>query len=143
MQPKFWIYVIFFAVISTLSCTKESIQTYPVEGLWLGTYTVDGLPGNGENFYSMAIYPDGKLLTKSKSADGKDYYSSGSWTLSAGNIFKGTITTFHPISGANAVTQEITATFSNAGQLINGLWHDTVNPFSKLQGKFSTFQRVN
>jgi hypothetical protein len=143
MQRKIWIYAIFFAVISTFSCTKESIKSYPIEGLWLGTYTVDALPGSGERFYSLVVYPDGKLLTKSKSSDGNDYYSSGSWTMSSDNNFKGTVTTFYPISGSNAVTQEITATYSKAGQLTNGIWRDTVNPFTKHQGKFSTLQRVN
>ncbi len=105
--------------------------------------SVDGLPEQGELFYSFIIYPNGALLTKGKGGDGQDYYSTGSWTLTSNDVFSGTISTFFPNTGL-PVTQSIIATYSNDGKLTNGIWHDTDNPYgSPLSGKFSTMQRVN
>jgi hypothetical protein len=134
---------IFLSAFLLSSCTKESINSYPIEGLWIGTYSVDGLPSQGEYFYSLAVYPDGKLLTKSYAPDGKDHFSSGTWSLSSDNTFKATIVTFSPNSGSTAITQEMTATYSTSGRLTNGTWSDTVSPYTKNKGKFSTFERVN
>jgi hypothetical protein len=143
MRPVNRIIAVFLSIILLSSCTKESINTYPIEGLWIGSYTVDGLPLQGEHFYSLAVYPDGKVVTKSKAADGKDHFSSGTWAMSSNNIFSATITTVSPNSGSTAITQEITATYSKSGILTNGTWNDTVSPYTKNKGKFSTFQRVN
>lgn len=150
MAPKLFLQTVLTAILFVSACTKETkpteppAQTYPIEGLWLGTYSVDGMPAQGQLFYSFAIYPDGTLLTKSKGGDGKFYYSSGTWTLSGGKVFNGTITTFETFNSALKVTQTVTATFSNSGKLTDGTWKDTNNPHGPgLAGKFSTFQRIN
>ena len=155
--PVFIISMLFAGFSS--SCVKEVIKetvrdttivrdtivrpaVYPIEGLWIGTYSVDGL-NQGDLFYSMIIYPGGKIVTRSRSSDGNDYYSSGTWTLANNKDFSATIVTFSPISGTAAVTQYITATYSNTGVLTNGTWQDTKNPYSLMKGKFSVMQRVN
>ena len=136
------------ALFQMSSCKKadaETPKTYPIEGLWIGTYSADQIEyqGQGDLFYSFIIYPNGILLTKGKGGDGKDHYSTGTWTLTSSNIFSGTISTFFPGSGL-PIIQSITATYSNSGTLTNGIWNDTVNPYgSPLSGKFSTMQRVN
>src|SRR5688572_16522602 len=61
----------------TVRDTIVKTPVYPIEGLWIGTYSVDGLAGQGDLFYSMTIYSDGRILTKSKGGDGKDHFSSG------------------------------------------------------------------
>lgn len=141
--------VLFTACITFLllsSCKKEYVHTpprYPIEGLWIGTYSVASMPEQGDLFYSFVIYPDGTLLTKGKGGDEQDHYSSGTWTLNSNNIFSATISTFYPGTGAR-ITQSITATYSNTGQLTNGTWHDTDNPYgSPLSGTYSIMKRVN
>ena len=41
------------------SCKKAEAQTtatnYPIEGLWIGTYTTDGQPGLGEQYFSFSM----------------------------------------------------------------------------------------
>ena len=134
------------ALFQMSSCKKadaETTKTYPIEGLWIGTYSVGTIPEQGNLFYSFIIYPGGVLLTKGKGGDGRDYYSTGTWTLTNSNTFLGTISTFYPNTG-QPVIQSITATYSNTGKLTNGIWNDTDNPYgSPLAGKFSTMQRVN
>ncbi|MBE7172446.1 MAG: hypothetical protein INR73_17800 [Williamsia sp.] len=134
------------------SCTKEEdstpsatadTPTYPVEGLWLGTYSVTTVPSQGNLFYSFAIYPDGTILTKSLASDGKYYYSTGTWTWqsSASNVFVATISTMNtPLP----IVQRITATWSKTGIMTDGVWTDTSNPYNAgFSGKFSTMQRIN
>lgn len=115
--------------------------TYPIQGLWIGTYSQDG--SSGQSFYSFIVYPDGILVTRGKGFDGKYYYSSGTWNLSNDNIFTATIVSF-VTPGPNPVTQSITAIYSTTGVLTNGTWKDVINTNSTpLSGTFSTMQRVN
>lgn len=150
MTGKLLFSTFLMSILLVTACTKETepkappAPTYPIEGLWIGTYSVDAMPAQGQLFYSFAIYPDGTLLTKSKGGDGKFYYSSGTWTLSSGNVFNGTITTFDTYNSASRITQTVTANYSNTGKLTDGTWKDTFNPHGAgLTGKFSTFQRIN
>ncbi len=142
--------IYFFATLLTLfsitSCKKECPipppATYPIEGLWTGTYTVDALPSQGALSFNFYVKPGGNILTEGKGGDGKTYYASGIWSLS-GSIFTATITT-HATIYAAPVTQLITATYSNIGTLTNGTWRDTNNPNGLgFAGKFSTMQRSN
>ena len=143
------IFALAAVVFQLSSCAKEStpkVVTYPIEGLWIGTYTADGI--TGESFYSFIIYPDHSLVTRGKGFDGNYYYSSGIWTLSSDNVFSGTTVSFvTPVAGtglSNPVTQTITATFSNTGTLTNGIWKDVINSNDKpLTGTYSTMTRVN
>ena len=152
MNLRFLLATVLASALFFSSCTKEADTTpaetteptYPVEGLWLGTYTVNGQTSQGSLFYSFAVYPDGTLFTKGTGADGKTYYSTGTWTWqsSRSNIFVGTITTIN--SGGLPITQRITATWSNKGVMTDGVIVDTINPYlSGLSSKFSTLQRVN
>lgn len=50
------------ALFQMSSCKKADAQTtttYPIEGLWIGTYSVDQIEyqGQGNLFYSFIIYP--------------------------------------------------------------------------------------
>jgi hypothetical protein len=125
-----------------LSCTKENVRKYRIEGIWVGTYTVDGLPTQGALFNSFSIYPDGTMLTKGKGGDGADHFSKGTWNLASDTLFTATITTFYP-NFSNPITQRIQATFSKEGILTNGTWTDTINPYGLKKGKYSGMQRVD
>jgi len=138
----------FFILFLTLafSCKKDSVQpapapTYPIEGVWTGTYTQDDLSNDQKYGYSFAIYPDGTLITKGAANDNLTHYSAGTWTLSNDSLFSATITTINIYN--SPVTQNISAIFSNKGTLSNGVWANTtpVNGIN-YSGKFS-LQRVN
>ncbi len=114
--------------------------TYPVAGLYIGTYSVTSKPENGNLYYSFVVFPDGTLLTKGLTEFGDTTYSKGNWTLSPDSVFTGTIKTFT----SPAVIQNITGTFSKEGKISNAAWNDTYNPYGAgLSGKYSTMQRVN
>ena len=118
-------------------------SVYPIQGLWVGTYSVDALPSQGQLFASLIIYPDGTIVTRTKGGDGKYYYASGTWNLSSSNVLTATIVYF-VTPGTNPVTQSITATFSSTGVLTLGTWKDVINTNSTpLNGAFSEMQRVN
>lgn len=114
--------------------------TYPVEGLYIGTYTVSSKPELGDLYYSFVIFPDGSLLTKGATEYGDTTYQKGNWTLSSDSTFTGNIATFTTPS----VIQNITGKFSKDGKISDATWHDTYNPYgSGLSGNFSVMQRVN
>ena len=117
--------------------------TYPISGLYTGTYSVNSnfnIPGQFD--YSFTVYQNGTFITRTSQSGGTTF-ASGKWNLSASNIFTATSTSFFGISGS-PVTQVFTANFSNSGVLTNGIWRDSINTNSKpLAGTFSTMQRVN
>jgi hypothetical protein len=147
MKLKFYLLLTISTLLLSLnSCKKCKIipPTYPATGLWIGTYTVNAIPSQGSLFYSFDVYPDGTILTKGLAGDGKTYYASGTWQLSAANIFTATIKSITAPNNGQAVTQSITTTFSNTGTMTNGTWIDSNNPNgAPNSGKFSTMQRVN
>src|SRR4051812_45798768 len=103
------------------SCKKEkTINTYPIAGLWIGTYSADGM-SIPPRFYSLSVFPDGSILTKGDISNGYAY-SKGTWTLT-GNAFSATITTFT----TPTVTQTIHANYSNTGVLTDATWEDQFN----------------
>lgn len=118
------------------------VPATPIIGLWMGTYSVEEIPEQGELFYSFSIYPDGSILTKSKGGDGRDYYSSGQWELSCNNVFNAEIISI-VTPGPLPVTQSITAIFSDEG-LTNGTWTDIENPNGTgLKGKLHALHKLN
>lgn len=145
MKTKLISALFLVTLLAVSSCQKDDTSstpgtpTYPVEGLWIGTFTVDNNPSqSGTYFYSYAVYPDGSILVKSMPADGNTYYSTGKWTLTDTNEFSATFTSMN-FNGAQ-VTQRITATFSDAGKMTDGVWVDMKN--ANQTGKLS-MQRVN
>ena len=141
-----------FAVAALLfqltSCKKAIAQTtndcppptYPVEGLYIGTYTADSKPELGSLYYSFIIFPDGALLTKGVTEFGDTAYQKGSWKLLSDSTFTGIIATFTTPS----VIQSISGKFSKDGKINDASWRDTYNPYgSGLSGHFSVMQRIN
>ncbi|MEP6683084.1 MAG: hypothetical protein ABJA35_07485 [Parafilimonas sp.] len=113
---------------------------YPVEGLYVGTYSVTQQEQQGNLYYSFVVFPGGDLLTKSVIGTGDTTYQKGTWELAPDSTFTGTIATFTTPS----VIQGITGKFSKDGKISDATWHDIYNPFgSSLSGNFSVMQRVN
>lgn len=145
MKTKLILASVLIISLALSSCQKDTTPStpatviYPVEGLWIGTFTVDNNPSQpGTYYYSFSVYPDGSILIKSVPADGNTYYSSGKWTLTGTSDFSATFTSMN-FNGAQ-VTQTITATFSNTGEMTGGIWTDIKN--ADQTGKLS-MKRVN
>jgi hypothetical protein len=135
-------------LISTLliSCKKDSEApktepTYPITGVWIGTYTQDQATAQSNYSYAYSIFPDGTILTKGGANDGLTHYASGTWTLTSDSLFSATIMTINVYE--TPITQNISAIFSSKGTLTNGVWANAV-PINgtTFSGKFS-LQRVN
>ena len=80
MKIKNYFTIVFIAFFSITSCKKDSAvtaATYPIQGLWVGTYTNT----SGTFFFSFSIYPDGTLSYKSKATNNTTYFADGSWFL--------------------------------------------------------------
>ncbi len=112
----------------------------PLAGLWIGSYTVNQLPSAGTIPMNFIFKPDGKLVTESKGADGRTYYSAGTWTLS-GTTLNCTYISIN-FSGPQ-VTQSANFTFNSANTTLSGgTWADVANG-SNYTGTFPTMARVN
>jgi hypothetical protein len=158
MKTKLLCLVIFcsFLILVSSSCTKTVTHTqtvtitdtltirdtiidtlkptYPITGLWVGTYTMSGQP---PLYFSFTIYPDGTISYKSKGINEYIFYANGTWTLS-GSTFSYTVTTTNNPGGVQS-TQSGTATFSNTGTLTNGVNKDNSSGLSSSW----TMDRVN
>ena len=144
MKTKISLTIVSFIFVLILSCTKETTTiptpcptpTYPIQGLWIGTYSVDQLPSQAPQYFSYVIKPDGTIICESVGASQK-YYSAGTWTIT-GTAFTSTYTSFSYPSGQGPATQTASATYDNSGKLTTGIWRNS--PISS--GTF-TMTRVN
>ncbi len=138
-----------FTLFQITSCKKVLAQlpnncptpTYPVAGLWTGTYLTDQV-SHQQLFTSFAFYPDGTLILKSKSASqDQDYiYETGTWTLT-GNTLTFTATT---LAYSSVVNQKGQFTFSNTGVMTGGTWQDVTSDNGLYYtGTYPTMQRIN
>ena len=122
-----------FAVAITIfqmsSCKKADAQTpstttYPIEGLWVGTYTVDTEPGWGDQYFSFIIKSDGTMIVDSKGAN-TQHLSTGTWTLN-GTTLSCSFTCVYGIPSNVGVAETTTATWDKAGKLTSGLWKNVL-----------------
>jgi len=134
----------FFAVGTTLfqmsSCKKAGAQTpktYPIEGLWIGIYTVDGQPSLGSQYYSFILKPDGTMIQDGKDAD-KQAICIGTWKLTGTNL-SCTFTSIYGASGIGII-ENATANWDNTGKLTSGIWS---NPSPGTGSGTFTMTRVN
>ena len=132
-----------FIVLSNASCTKDSSSQpepdpkHPIEGLWIGTYAVDGYPNLGQQYFSFIIKPDGTMINDTKGSN-IQHIAIGTWSLS-GNIFSCSFTCIYGISSNIGVKETCTATFDDTGKL-TGTWKNV----APLTGSGSiTLARVN
>jgi hypothetical protein len=127
-------------LLGLLSCSKDNddpATTSKIEGLWIGTYTVDQTPSAGQQYASYAIKPDGAIISDSKNM-GVQNICIGTWTLTGTALFS----SYHVIYGDSQnidITQTIIATWDKSGKL-TGTWEN--NDTGHYTGTF-TMTRVN
>jgi hypothetical protein len=137
MKKTLYALAVCLALFCTGACKKDSTAapvSYPIAGLWIGTYTFNT---QAPLYFSFTIYPDGSMSYKSKGSNDYTFYANGTWTMT-GSIFSYTVTTTNT-PGATQSTQSGTATYSNTGKLTNGI---NINVLTKESGTFS-MTRVN
>lgn len=133
------------AIFQMTSCTKSNAQTnncppatYPVTGLWEGTYQTDQV-SHAPTYESFAIYPDGTFLRRSKVVSSTEYaLFKGTWKLT-GNILEFKDSTLSYSVGY--IINTGTLTFSNSGKLSNGTWQ--VVSGQSYTGTFQNMNRIN
>ena len=119
---KFIVLVCFLCQI--ISCKKDptpatTVTKYPIQGLWIGTYTVDGQDKLGAQYFSFIIKPDGTLIADTK-GDNQQHLSVGTYTLN-GSTLNCTFTCVYGIQSNIGITETSTATWDKTGKLL-GTW---------------------
>ena len=141
MKPKIILLAVTCLLIFSGCNNDATVETpkYPIEGLWIGSFTVDNDPSQSNTyFYSLSIFPDGSVLTKSLGADDNYYFNTGTWTLSPDSVFSATIVSIN--FPGPAVTENITAHYSDSGEMTNGKWTEIAN--GSQSGKFPTMKKL-
>ncbi|MGZ8544381.1 MAG: hypothetical protein ACXWV0_03750 [Flavisolibacter sp.] len=142
---KFVLSLLMFSVllVTFQSCVKDddtTPATYPIEGLWIGTYNFDAsVPGatSSPQYFSFIIKPGGELIVES-TANGVDYLATGNWTLN-GTMLQCNYT-YSSSAFGTSLAQTATATYENSGKLVSGQWFNNNSPNTK--GTF-TMNRIN
>ena len=130
--------LVLFQMSSCKKADAETPKTYPIEGLWIGTYAVDGQPSLGQQYFSFIIKPDGTMIADTKWASDQ-HLAPGTWTLN-GNILSCSFTCVYGLPTNIGITETSTATWDNTGKLSSGVWKN-VYPLSG-SGTF-TLTRIN
>jgi hypothetical protein len=133
-------------IVFEVSCKKDSVAqcpsaTYPVAGLWIGTYQTDQV-SHAPLFCSFSIYPDGTFLGKFKgNPPAQDVaYATGTWTQVGDSVQYHTTT----LNYSTVVEQKGAMKFDNSGKLTGGYWIDlTADGGQFYTGTFPTMARVN
>ncbi|MBC7889819.1 MAG: hypothetical protein H7Z13_18230 [Ferruginibacter sp.] len=133
-------------VIFEMSCKKDSVAqcptpTYPIAGLWIGTYQTNQVT-HQPLYYSFVINPDGTLIVKTKGNPPAQavVYATGTWVLT-GNVFAFTSAT---LNYSSIVSQKGTLTYNNTGTLTAGTWQNTTSDNGIFYtGTFPSMARVN
>jgi hypothetical protein len=138
------ILLFFFVFLTSVACTKtvtetktvtvtdtitktitdtitriDTVQLYPIQGLWVGTYTA-AVNGGNPYFFSFTVFADGSLNYKSKGAGNTTFYAYGSWALA------GTSFTFSVTEVSSGHVQQGSASYnSNNGTLSSGIITDS------------------
>lgn len=90
-----------------------------IQGLWIGTYTVDGQSSLGEQYFSFIIKPDGSIVADTKGAN-QQHLSNGTWSLN-GTTLSCSFTCVYGVPSNVGITETTTATWDNANKL-TGTW---------------------
>jgi hypothetical protein len=162
MKALFTVVVLVMIIISgtTSSCEKEVIKpgcdtvvvrdtiiirdtitasvNYPIEGLWIGTYTINSEPSLGKQYFSFIIKPNGVLICET-SYIGKQHLSPGTWSLN-GNTLSCSFTCVYGLPQHIGITEVSTAQWDSKLNKLEGTWKN----LAPLTGSGNiTMSRVN
>lgn len=124
---------------SEIASEKQMNQTsksLPIEGLWIGHYTVKGEPRFGNQYFEIAINPNGTAIVQTE-WEGHKHLSTGSWSIEK-KRFKTTFTCVYGLPQHIGIVETFTGKRKN-GMLI-GTWEN--EPPKNGSGNVTLF-RVN
>ncbi|MCD2423782.1 hypothetical protein LQ567_13485 [Niabella pedocola] len=119
--------------LTAVSCRKETVYikdrvvvlppAHTVDGIWMGSYTVDVLPQLGQQYYSLILKPDGTAINETKWT-GQTHINSGTWQMKGDTLICNTICIYG--YEANIGVKEVhTAIFNKRnGTLTKGEWRN-------------------
>ena len=114
-----------FFVFQITGCDKDESVPQPtnssIEGLWIGTYTVDGQPGVGSQYYSLVIKPDGTIINDTKGSN-VQHLNIGTWSLRGDSLLATTTCVYGLQSNLNVVEKHTAVFDKNTGSIKNGVW---------------------
>jgi hypothetical protein len=153
------LFFVFTVSVGTYSCKKEQIfvhdtthvtvhdtiikhdtlvPTYPIAGLWEGTYQTNQVI-HAPTYASMTIFPDGTIIKRNKVVGINEYnLTRGRWTLS-GNLFQYRDTTL--LYSGGTVVETGSLTFKNDGTFSNGTWQNISG--QTYTGTYQNMKRIN
>ena len=114
-------------MLGLISCSKDNdpAPNSSIEGLWVGTYSVDGYPNLGQQYFSYVIKPDGTLINDTKSNNTQNL-CVGTWTLN-GTTLSGSYKVVYGESVNINITQTSTATWDKSGKLTGSFQNTTID----------------
>lgn len=126
------------------SCEKADAQnnncppvTHTIEGLWVGTYTIDTEPGLGSQYWNLVIKPDGTMVNETRYT-GTQHFNVGTWQMS-GDTLICDFTGVYGLPQHIGISERATAIFdADAGTLTFGRWENT--PVATGSGDFVVTQ---
>ena len=116
-------------ILLQISCKKEAKAqptTPTIQGLWIGTYKVDGQADLGEQYFSLIIKPDGTMIADTKGQN-LQHLAPGTWSLT-GTALTCTFTCVYGLPSNIGIKEISNATWDKTGKL-TGTWkNDPVTP---------------
>jgi hypothetical protein len=117
------------AILFQASCVKEikadTPTTSTINGLWIGSYTVDGQPDLGQQYFSLIIKPDGTMIADTKGQN-VQHLAPGTWELS-GSTLTCSFTCVYGLPVNIGVKEISTAAWDKTGKL-TGTWKNDPSP---------------
>lgn len=121
--------------------SEKNIQSpnkaFPIHGLWIGSYTVKGEPRFGNQYFEIAINPNGTVIVHTE-WEGHKHLSTGNWSMKR-NKFRTTFTCVYGLPQHIDVVETFIGTRSGNGILV-GTWEN--EPPKNGSGNVTLF-RVN
>ncbi|MES2429361.1 MAG: hypothetical protein V4556_00410 [Bacteroidota bacterium] len=124
MKKTIWGLMVMASLLFLWSCktSYNNIETTSLQGLWLGTYAVDGNPITGQ-YGNLIIKPDGTLIYDSDGG-GTQHLTLGKWVLS-GDVLTCNCTTVYGLESNIGTEQIFTFRYNKKnGALSEGVWKD-------------------
>jgi len=136
------VFALALLLVQLASCKKSNANcptpTYPVSGIWQGTYQTDQV-SHPATYASLMIYPDGTIFKRNQVVGTSEFtVSRGRWTMT-GNTLQYRDTTI--LYSGGTVVETGSLTYSNNGTMSAGTWQNVGG--QTYTGSFQNMKRIN
>ncbi|WP_300604124.1 hypothetical protein [Niabella sp.] len=87
-------------ILTATGCQKETVYikdrlvvlppAHTIDGIWMGTYSVNSMPEMGKQCYSLILKPDGTVINETK-WKGQTHMNTGTWEMKGDTLVCNTI----------------------------------------------------